>query len=86
MIATHTMKINGVIYRVGEEIPSPAEVVEEKPKSEPIEVVKPDFTKSEIMLMKVAKLREVANEYGIENPDDYTGTELKDMLIQKFGL
>lgn len=82
MVATHTTKINGVVYRAGEEIPSP----DEKPVSK-VEI-KDDktFSKSDIMTMKVADLRKLASENGIERPDELTGTELKDILIERFGL
>ena len=84
MIATHTMKINGVLYRAGEVIPSPAE----KPVNKDVEEVKDDkkYTKKDITFMKVANLREIAAENGIENPDELTGAELKEILIEKFGL
>lgn len=91
MKATHTMKINGVLYRAGEEIPSPADkpvkVVQEV-KDEIKEEVKDDkkYTKKDITFMKVANLRELAAENGVENPDELTGVELKEILIEKFGL
>ena len=44
---------------------------------------KPKYTKRDITFMKVAKLRELAAENGIANPDEYTGVELKEMLIDK---
>lgn len=89
MKATHTMKINGVLYRAGEEIPSPADI---PVKSETI--IKDDikvkddkkYTKKDITFMKVANLRELAAENGVENPDELTGAELKEILIEKFGL
>ena len=82
VVATHTMKINGVVYRAGEGITSP----DEKPVSK-VEI-KDDktFSKSDIMTMKVADLRELASKNGIERPDELTGTELKDILIERFGL
>lgn len=87
MIATHTMKINGVIYRAGAEIPAPDEkpVKKVEVKEETVDE-KPKYTKREIMFMKVAKLRELAAENGVKNPDELTGVELKEILIDKFGL
>ena len=84
MIATHTMKINGVLYRAGEVIPSPAE----KPVNKDVEEAKDDkkYTKKDITFMKVANLRELAAENGVENPDELTGAELKEILIEKRGL
>ena len=86
MIATHTMKINGVAYRAGEDIPSP----DEKPVAvnETVNEVVDEkhYSKSDIMTMKAADLRTLAGENGIERPDEYTGGELKKMLIERFGL
>lgn len=90
MVATHTMKINGVMYRAGEDIPSPDEKPVEKVEiKEEINEVKddaPKYTKKDIAFMKVAKLREIAAENGVENPDELTGVELKEILIDKLGL
>ena len=80
MIATHTMKVNGIVYRAGEEIPSPGEA--KKPEKTEAKT----YSKSEITTMKAADLRKVAAENGYDNVDDYTGSELKKMLIEKFDL
>ena len=82
MVATHTMKINGVAYRAGEDIPSP----DEKPVIVNERVDEKHYSKSDIMTMKAADLRTLAGENGIERPDEYTGGELKKMLIERFGL
>ena len=82
MVATHTMKINGVVYRAGEEIPSP----DEKPVIVDERVDEKKYSKSDIKTMKAADLRVLAEENGIERPDEYTGSELKEMLIERFGL
>lgn len=82
MIATHTMKKNGVVYRAGEEIPSP----DEKPVIVNEKVDEKKYSKSDIKTMKAADLRVLAEENGIERPDEYTGNELKEMLIERFGL
>ena len=82
MIATHTMKKNGVVYRAGEEIPSP----DEKPVIVNEKVDEKKYSKSDIKTMKAADLRVLAEENGIERPDEYTGSELKEMLIERFGL
>lgn len=76
MVATHTMKINGILYRSGEEIPSPGEKPVEKAEEKAI-------SKSEIMTMKASDLRVLAKKNGIEDAEDYTGSELKKMLIDK---
>lgn len=85
MIATHTQKINGVLHRAGEVIPSP----DDKPVKRVVDEIvddKPKYTKKDITFMKVANLRELAAENGVENPDELTGVELKEILIDKFGL
>ena len=43
-------------------------------------------TKSEITLMRVADLRNLAQENGLEDVDEYTGSELKEWLIKQLGL
>lgn len=90
MIATHTQKINGVLHRAGEVIPSPddkpVEKVEIKEEINEVKDDAPKYTKKDITFMKVANLRELAAENGVENPDELTGAELKEILIDKFGL
>ena len=90
MVATHTMKINGVAYRAGEDIPSPDEkpVAVNETVNETVDeaVDEKHYSKSDIMTMKAADLRTLAGENGIERPDEYTGGELKKMLIERFGL
>lgn len=44
------------------------------------------YTKTDINTMKVADLRNLANEQGIKNADDISGAELKNLLIEKMGL
>ena len=39
------------------------------------------FTASDIKAMSAAKIRKMANDYNIENPDDLTVGELKSILI-----
>ena len=90
MIATHTQKINGVLHRAGEVIPSPddkpVEKVEIKEEINEVKDDAPKYTKKDITFMKVANLRELAAENGVANPDELTGAELKEILIDKFGL
>lgn len=44
------------------------------------------YTKSEIMQMKTADLQNLAAENGIEDAYEMTGSALKQVLIEKFGL
>ena len=64
------------------------EIVEEDtPVEESHEEVKTEkLTKSKITLMNVAGLRELAKQHGVENVDEHTGSELKEILIKKLGL
>lgn len=57
---------------------------EETPKIEPKQ--EKFYTKTDINSMKVAELRKLATEKGIENADDISGTELKSLLIENMGL
>ncbi len=44
------------------------------------------YTKSQITLMKLANLKALAKEQGIENADTLSGAEIKKQLISKLGL
>ena len=44
------------------------------------------LTKTDINRMSTSDLRELASVKGIDNTDEYTGAELKKMLIDKLGL
>ena len=44
------------------------------------------YTKTEINRMSTSDLRELAVAQGIDNADEFTGAELKKMLIDKMGL
>lgn len=45
-----------------------------------------NFTKTEINRMTTAELKNLAAEIGIEGADEITGSDLKKVLIEKFGL
>lgn len=74
MIAKHSVKVNGVWYRAGEEI-SPAVVSDN---------VEKQYNKTVINRMSTAELKDLAKENGIN--DELTGAEIKKALIAKFGL
>lgn len=44
------------------------------------------YTKTDINRMNKAELLEMANEYEIEGAGDMTGAELKETLLEMFGL
>lgn len=77
MIAQNTMKINGKWYKAGEEISLA------KPQAE---VKQNQYTKTEINRMSTAELQTLALENGVDGSDEMTGSELKKVLIDKFGL
>lgn len=87
---------DGKWYKAGEEVPSPASVLENNAIKEKEEVVakveqpivekQPQYTKTDINRMSTAELKEVATNNGIENAEEMTGGDLKKVLIEKFGL
>ena len=83
MIATHSIKHDGVWYKVGDEVP------ESNSNSVPSDFMNPPetpYTKTEINRMSTADLKKLASENGIENATEINGGDLKQMLIEKFGL
>lgn len=83
MIATHSIKHDGVWYKVGDEVP------ESNSNSVPSDLMNPPetpYTKTEINRMSTADLKKLASENGIENATEINGSDLKKMLIEKFGL
>ena len=89
MVAKHSIKVNGVWYRAGEEI-APAKT-ETKTKDDfsqymnpPVEKTEVAYTKTEINRMPTADLKELAKENGID--DGLSGAEIKKALIEKFNL
>ena len=83
MIATHSIKHDGVWYKVGDEVP------ESNSNSVPSDFMNPPetpYTKTEINRMSTADLKKLASGTGIENAAEINGSDLKKMLIEKFGL
>lgn len=78
MVATHKVKINGKWYGLGAKIP---DLTELKIKSEST-----SLNKTEIKRMSTAELQQLAKKHNIENADNITGSELKEILIKKFNL
>lgn len=67
----YKVKYNGKWYMPNEEI------------TETIEIT-PKYTKTDIHRMNTSELRNFAVEQGIENPEQLTGKELKELLLGKF--
>lgn len=63
-------------------------VGDSKQEVEPIveKVVENEYTKTEINRMSTSDLQELATKEGIDGAEDMTGSELKKLLIEKFGL
>lgn len=86
MIAEYGIKYNGVWYQVGDEI---AEEVDKNASSDTSDFMTPpakNYTKTEINRMSTADLQDLAKMYGIDNAEEINGSELKKILITKFGL
>lgn len=63
------------------------EVVETTTKNEPEEIKeKPKFTRSQITLMNVSGLKQVAKEYGVVDYENKSGSVLKRELMEIMGL
>lgn len=91
MIAKHSVKVNGVWYRAGEEISSSvssniANTTETNVEKIVEKQSQPQFTKTEINRMPVEELRKLAMSTGVEGADKWTGAELKEYLIALMGL
>ena len=84
MKAEYAIKVGDKWYRAGDELPgSTPSAAADVPAQEAISEEEKKYTKTSIMAMNVKALRKLAEENGIENADEYTGTELKEMLVEK---
>lgn len=78
MIYPYEVKFNGEYYEAGEEVPEEA-TGENGTYSE-------KYTKTEINKMSIAELKNLATSVSIADADKKTGSELKKMLIEFYGL
>lgn len=78
MIATHSIKKNGHWYKAGEEIDSPAELMQKQEEKR--------ITKTDIHRMPVEELRKLAEENGIDGAEYLNGSDIKKILIEKMGV
>lgn len=94
MVYDHVVKVNGKYYQSGEDVPE-IMGVEEGRNSLPfsdndIELEEDSavkkYTKSDIQRMNKAELLELARNTGVEGADEMTGQELKEYLLNVFGL
>ena len=87
MVFDHKVKYNGKWYMPGEEIAEVDKTASESFKVNNTESVwEKEIKKSDITRMSTANLKELANEQGIEGADDMSGSDLKKVLIEHFGL
>lgn len=93
----HMVKLNGVYYPAGEDVPDntfeETAVEETLPPYSDEDIVletKEDtprqYSKTDINTMKIADLQNLAESVGIEGAEDMTGGELKKRLIEHYGL
>lgn len=75
---------NGVWYPAGTEVPEDASPISENNLTE--KLVHNGYTKTEINRMSTAELHALALENNIDGADEMTGSELKKVLVDKFGL
>ncbi len=93
MVYDHMVKVNGQYYQTGEDVPEIEEMAvnedsllfSDKDIAFETQGEKP-YTKSDIQRMNKAELLEMAKNRGVEGADDMTGAELKDYLLNLFGL
>lgn len=87
MIARNRIKMGGKWYKAGEEIPCDGN----NPKCDFSQNMSPPkedktYTKTEINRMSTFDLKKLAKKKGIKGTEEMTGAELKNVLIEKFGL
>lgn len=94
MVCDHMVKVNGRYYQAGENAPeiegeggkrSLPPFPDRNIEFEKNTVQKP-HTKTDIQRMSKAELLEMAKSTGIEGADNMTGSELKEYLLNAFGL
>lgn len=89
MIFKHQVKYNGIYYPAGADVPVGVKPVADKVVEQPKVEEQPkddELTKTDINRMKVAELEALATKEGVAFAEDATGSELKKLLIEHFGL
>lgn len=84
----HRHKAKNNVGAVKKTAPIPKPVAKEPTESEAQEdqVEAKTYSKTEINRSSTERLKEIANEVGIEDADNKTGGELKKLLIGQLGL
>ncbi len=94
MVYDHMVKVNGKYYQSGEDVP---EIMDMAGSESPLPFSDNDieleensaekkYTKSDIQRMNKTELQELARNSGVEDVEEMTGQELKDHLLNAFGL
>lgn len=84
----HRRRVEADMKMASSNIPIAEPVVIEKPVAVEVEEVKEEkhYSRTEIQLMNVASIKELAKELGIEDADELSGNKLKPIIIKKLGL
>lgn len=88
MIYPFIVNRDGIWYEAGTDVP--VDSIEEKNDfseymNAPVDNEK-SYTKTEINRMSTADLQKLAKEQGVVNAENLNGSELKKLLIKKYGL
>lgn len=75
----YIVKVSGVYYEAGQEVPAFSPVKEVKE-----EIKQPTYTKTEINRMNKETLVDKAKEIGVEDAEEMSGNALKDLLIEHY--
>lgn len=86
MVFNHLVKHNGIYYPAGANVPVGDAIVETVLPLEEPTMNNAIYTKTEILGLKVAEVREIAEREGFENTQELSGAKIKEMLIEHFGL
>ena len=84
MIYPYIVNKNGVWYPAGADVPEDISPITKDNSTE--KLVHNEHTKTEINRMSTAELQTLALENGVEGADGMTGSDLKKVLIEHFGL
>lgn len=86
MVYPYIVKHNGVYYPAGADVP--VDSAEEKSEeSEDDEESDPQgYTRTSIQQMRKSELLDLAASVGIETDENTTGSQLKEALLEHFGL
>lgn len=90
-LSSNNNKQHKPLIKAIEEVETVNEAEEEQPEYSDNDIVleedaKPTYTKTDINKMNKAELQELARNTGVEGADEMTGAELKEYLLNVFGL